>query len=108
MKTRILTLALIGATLIFTACTDKKKKDNSKTTKTEKVEKSEDHGHPHGPNGEHVLSDAEKKRLDSIRKVNGGFLKGPNGELIIPEGVSEAERRRLDSIRQVKEHGHAH
>lgn len=68
MKTRILTLALIGATLIFTACTDKKKKDNSKTTKTEKVEKSKD-AVDYSNDSTKKETEAERRRLDSIRQV---------------------------------------
>lgn len=68
MKTRILTLALIGATLIFTACTDKKKKDNSKTIKTEKVEKSKD-AEDYSNDSTKKETEAERRRLDSIRQV---------------------------------------
>lgn len=82
MKSRILTLTFVGAALIFTACTDKKKKEESKSTKIEKVDNSKDHGHPHDANGGHSVNSTKK--------------------------IDEAEKRRLDSIRQVKEHGHAH
>ncbi|MFS4454925.1 hypothetical protein [Maribacter sp. 2304DJ31-5] len=132
MKTRILTLTLIGAALIFTGFTDKKKKEaetNVEATKghghshgpngehgdaAKKASEIKEHGHSHGPNGEHSsIPEAQKKRLDSIKKANGGFLIGPQGQLVIPEDASEEEKKRLEKIiaakeKQIKEHGHSH